>query len=82
MTELTPRPKAQREDLITDTLPPALRRADPVTELPLLMLYPHSRCNCRCVMCDIWRASGKEELIPRLRSGCPSGAGSGSNESS
>jgi radical SAM protein with 4Fe4S-binding SPASM domain len=62
MTELTPRPKAQREDLITDTLPPALRRADPVTELPLLMLYPHSRCNCRCVMCDIWRASGKEEL--------------------
>lgn len=23
--------------------------------LPVLVLFPHSRCNCRCVMCDIWK---------------------------
>lgn len=30
--------------------------------LPVLVLMPHSRCNCRCVMCDIWKAnrSGRE----------------------
>lgn len=26
-----------------------------IRELPLLVLMPHSRCNCRCVMCDIWK---------------------------
>lgn len=25
-----------------------------ITALPILVLYAHSRCNCRCVMCDIW----------------------------
>jgi MoaA/NifB/PqqE/SkfB family radical SAM enzyme len=25
-------------------------------QLPVLVLFPHSRCNCRCVMCDIWKA--------------------------
>jgi MoaA/NifB/PqqE/SkfB family radical SAM enzyme len=24
-------------------------------EVPVLVLMPHSRCNCRCVMCDIWK---------------------------
>src|SRR3981189_1827366 len=33
-----------------------------LTRLPILILYPHSRCNCRCVMCDIWRASGTQQL--------------------
>jgi Fe-coproporphyrin III synthase len=29
---------------------------NPVLEsLPILILYPHSRCNCRCLMCDIWK---------------------------
>ena len=28
-----------------------------ITELPILILYPHSRCNCRCIMCDIWKAN-------------------------
>ena len=23
--------------------------------LPILVLEPHNRCNCRCVMCDIWK---------------------------
>ena len=23
--------------------------------LPIVILMPHSACNCRCVMCDIWK---------------------------
>src|SRR5581483_3799067 len=26
-----------------------------VATLPILVLNVHSRCNCRCVMCDIWK---------------------------
>lgn len=34
-----------------------------IHELPVLVLMPHSRCNCRCVMCDIWKANHvKKEL--------------------
>jgi MoaA/NifB/PqqE/SkfB family radical SAM enzyme len=34
-----------------------------IHELPILVMMPHSRCNCRCVMCDIWKAnSEKKEL--------------------
>jgi MoaA/NifB/PqqE/SkfB family radical SAM enzyme len=30
--------------------------------LPVLVLYPHNRCNCRCVMCDIWKIDTAEEI--------------------
>ena len=30
--------------------------------LPILILFPHSRCNCRCVMCDIWKAPDQREI--------------------
>lgn len=33
-----------------------------IERLPILILYPHSRCNCRCVMCDIWKAKGMQEI--------------------
>jgi MoaA/NifB/PqqE/SkfB family radical SAM enzyme len=33
------------------------RRTQHLGRLPVLVLMPHSRCNCRCVMCDIWRAN-------------------------
>jgi Fe-coproporphyrin III synthase len=33
-----------------------------VSALPILILYPHSRCNCRCMMCDIWKISAAEEI--------------------
>ena len=26
-----------------------------ITSLPVVILMPHSACNCRCVMCDIWK---------------------------
>ena len=35
--------------------------------LPIVILMPHSRCNCRCVMCDIWRANRNgEEIEPAV----------------
>jgi Fe-coproporphyrin III synthase len=30
--------------------------------LPILILEPHNRCNCRCVMCDIWKVAEAREL--------------------
>jgi Fe-coproporphyrin III synthase len=36
-----------------------------VYSLPVLVLMPHSRCNCRCVMCDIWRANRERREISR-----------------
>ena len=34
-----------------------------IYSLPIIVMMPHSRCNCRCVMCDIWKANhDKREL--------------------
>jgi MoaA/NifB/PqqE/SkfB family radical SAM enzyme len=30
--------------------------------LPILILNVHSRCNCRCVMCDIWKRESNEQM--------------------
>jgi MoaA/NifB/PqqE/SkfB family radical SAM enzyme len=30
--------------------------------LPVLILNPYSRCNCRCKMCDIWKTTDAQEL--------------------
>jgi Fe-coproporphyrin III synthase len=30
--------------------------------LPILVLNAHSRCNCRCVMCDIWKRDAATEV--------------------
>ncbi len=30
--------------------------------LPILILQPHNRCNCRCVMCDIWKITEELEI--------------------
>ena len=30
--------------------------------LPILVLEPHNRCNCRCVMCDIWKRTEAQEI--------------------
>ena len=30
--------------------------------LPILVLEPHNRCNCRCVMCDIWKTTDVREI--------------------
>ena len=28
-----------------------------ISALPIVILMPHSACNCRCVMCDIWKGN-------------------------
>jgi MoaA/NifB/PqqE/SkfB family radical SAM enzyme len=33
-----------------------------LTSLPILILNAHSLCNCRCVMCDIWKRDTKEQI--------------------
>jgi Fe-coproporphyrin III synthase len=33
-----------------------------IESLPVLVLYPHARCNCRCVMCDIWKNANEAEI--------------------
>ena len=35
---------------------------DIIEKLPILILYPHNRCNCRCVMCDIWKIDTVREI--------------------
>ncbi len=44
-----------------------------IRELPVLVILPHNRCNCRCLMCDIWkirqiREITREDLEPHLDS--------------
>jgi Fe-coproporphyrin III synthase len=52
-----------------------LASADPhiVQSLPVLVVHAHSSCNCRCLMCDIWktspgRAMHARDLQPHLES--------------
>lgn len=33
------------------------RSTNRIRSLPVLVLMPHGGCNCRCVMCDIWKAN-------------------------
>jgi len=35
-----------------------------IRALPVLVLFPHNRCNCRCVMCDIWQIRQVREIRP------------------
>ncbi len=32
-------------------------QTDRISSLPIVILMPHSACNCRCVMCDIWKGN-------------------------
>lgn len=32
-------------------------QTDKITALPIVILMPHSACNCKCVMCDIWKGN-------------------------
>ncbi len=41
------------------------RLPDVISEVPVLVLLPHNRCNCRCVMCDIWRIRQVRQITTR-----------------
>src|ERR1700742_202920 len=52
-------------------------QTDRITALPIVILMPHSACNCKCVMCDIWKGNHNlrqlteqdvEKLMDTLRS--------------
>ena len=43
----------------------ATRTTHRIHSLPMLVLMPHSRCNCRCVMCDIWQANANKQELSR-----------------
>src|ERR1700722_343609 len=38
--------------------------ADPhiVNSVPVLVVHAHTSCNCRCLMCDIWKTSPGKAL--------------------
>lgn len=38
--------------------------AHTIHALPVLVTFPHNQCNCRCVMCDIWRIREAREITP------------------
>ncbi len=51
-------------------------QTDKITNLPIVILMPHSSCNCRCAMCDIWKDNNNlkqlnekdiEELLGSLK---------------
>src|SRR5258706_206095 len=41
----------------------ATRITHRIYQMPVLVLMPHSRCNCRCLMCDIWKANSEKKEI-------------------
>lgn len=52
----------QHETLIT--LSERGQLAPKLAALPILILSVHSTCNCRCVMCDIWKREAHEQIAP------------------
>jgi Fe-coproporphyrin III synthase len=38
--------------------------AHPLRTMPVVVISPHNQCNCRCVMCDIWRIREPQEFSP------------------
>ena len=38
-------------------------RSHKIYSMPIVILMPHSRCNCRCVMCDIWKGNNDVRQI-------------------
>jgi MoaA/NifB/PqqE/SkfB family radical SAM enzyme len=36
--------------------------ASELTSMPILILNVHSHCNCRCIMCDIWKRETHEQV--------------------
>jgi MoaA/NifB/PqqE/SkfB family radical SAM enzyme len=36
-----------------------------IHNLPIAILMPHSSCNCRCVMCDIWMGNANRQQLGR-----------------
>ena len=42
----------------------AVVTAHEIRHLPVVVIFPHNQCNCRCVMCDIWRIREAQQILP------------------
>jgi len=40
--------------------------AHQIRTMPVVVISPHNQCNCRCMMCDIWRIREAKEITPTL----------------
>src|SRR5437763_8631423 len=54
-----------------NSIPSILRRyrtlsTHHIYELPIVMLMPHSACNCRCIMCDIWEGNNNVKQLTEV----------------
>jgi Fe-coproporphyrin III synthase len=54
-------------------LAPALVDPHTIRSLPVLVVHAHTSCNCRCIMCDIWKTRegksfGVRDLQPHIAS--------------
>jgi Fe-coproporphyrin III synthase len=38
-------------------------RTGRIRSMPIAILMPHSSCNCRCVMCDIWKGNKNRQQL-------------------
>jgi MoaA/NifB/PqqE/SkfB family radical SAM enzyme len=36
--------------------------AHQIRTMPVVVLFPHNQCNCRCMMCDIWRIREPKQI--------------------
>ncbi|MFC2094320.1 radical SAM protein [Bacteroidota bacterium] len=41
----------------------ATLKSNRIYSMPIVILMPHSRCNCRCVMCDIWKGNNNVQQL-------------------
>ncbi len=62
MTRLSDWPLAGNLRTVPTAEPPP--RVDPIRTLPIVVLFLHSGCNCRCLMCDIWQNRERREIAP------------------
>jgi MoaA/NifB/PqqE/SkfB family radical SAM enzyme len=54
--------KPRHSAFMTTLLAQAGQAANRTLVLPLLIYYPTSRCNSRCLSCDWWRHTGADDL--------------------
>lgn len=64
---------SSRQEMPATSITSTAHPDNEIRELPVLVLLPHNRCNCRCLMCDIWkirevREITREDLEPHIES--------------
>jgi MoaA/NifB/PqqE/SkfB family radical SAM enzyme len=51
-------------ELVSIASPERDRERHRIGQLPVLVLHAHTSCNCRCIMCDIWKNKDSRALRP------------------